>query len=77
MYTHLSKRQGSDNASVEVRLFVDHLEIWNPGALPGNLTIAGLRNDYLLVPYNPLLVESLYLARYIKRVGSGTQALFE
>jgi len=29
------------------------------------------------VPYNPLLAESLYLARYIERVGSGTQTMIE
>ena len=63
------------NASVEVRLFSDRLEIWNPGSLPGNMTLEMLREDHASVPYNPLLAESLYLARYIEKLGSGTQAM--
>lgn len=73
----IAHRDYHNNASVEVRLFADRLEIWNPGALPGNLTIESLRNDHPSVPYNPLLAESLYLARYIERVGSGTQAMYD
>ncbi len=73
----IAHRDYHSNASVEVRLFADRLEIWNPGALPGTLTIANLREDHPSVPYNPLLAESLYLARYIERVGSGTQTIIE
>ena len=73
----IAHRDYHNNASVEVRLFTDRLEIWNPGALPGNLTVANLRDDHPSVPYNPLLAESLYLARYIERIGSGTQTMIE
>ncbi len=45
--------------------------------LPGTLTMDSLRHDHPSVPYNPLLAESLYLARYIERVGSGTQTMIE
>lgn len=73
----IAHRDYHSNASVEVRLFADRLEIWNPGSLPGTLTLANLREDHPSVPYNPLLAESLYLARYIERVGSGTQTMIE
>lgn len=73
----IAHRDYHSNASVEVRLFADRLEIWNPGALPGTLTMDSLRHDHPSVPYNPLLAESLYLARYIERVGSGTQTMIE
>lgn len=73
----IAHRDYHSNASVEVRLFADRLEIWNPGSLPGTLTIDSLRTDHPSVPYNPLLAESLYLARYIERVGSGTQTMIE
>ena len=33
-----------------------------------NFTMDSLRHDHPLVPYNPLLAESLYLARYIELV---------
>jgi ATP-dependent DNA helicase RecG len=72
----IAHRDYHSNASVEVRLFADRLEIWNPGRLPGTLTLDDLRNDHPSVPNNPLIAESLYLTRYIERVGSGTQAIF-
>ncbi|HSW64037.1 MAG TPA: ATP-binding protein [Dissulfurispiraceae bacterium] len=71
----IAHRDYHSNASVEVRLFADRLEIRNPGTLPGTLTIASLRNDHPSVPFNPLLAEPLYLTRYIERVGSGTQTM--
>jgi ATP-dependent DNA helicase RecG len=58
-----------------VRLFADRLEVWNPGRLPDTLTLESLRGDHPSVPHNPLIAESLYLTRYIERVGSGTQAM--
>jgi predicted HTH transcriptional regulator len=73
----IAHRDYHSNASVEIRLFVDRLEVWNPGRLPGTLTLDSLREDHPSVPYNPLMAESLYLARYIERVGSGTQTMIE
>lgn len=73
----IAHRNYSSNASVEVRLFTDRLEVWNPGSLPGNLTLASLRTDHPSIPNNPLLAESLYLARYIEKAGSGTQTMIE
>ena len=73
----IAHRDYHSNASVEVRLFADRLEIWNPGTLPGTLTLDALRDDHPSVPNNPLIAESLYLTRYIERVGSGTQTMIE
>ena len=73
----IAHRDYYSNASVEVRLFPDRLEVWNPGRLPGSLTLEGLRHDHASIPYNPLVAESLYLTRYIERVGSGTQTMIE
>jgi hypothetical protein len=73
----IAHRDYYSNASVEVRLFADRLEVWNPGSLPGTLTLDSLRHDHPSIPYNPLVVESLYLTRYIERVGSGTQAMID
>lgn len=73
----IAHRDYHSNASVEVRLFGDRLEVWNPGTLPGNLTPESLRTDHPSVPFNPLIAESLYLARYIEKAGSGTQAMID
>ncbi len=73
----LAHRDYNSNASVEVRLFADRLEVWNPGRLPATLTLDDLRGDHPSVPNNPLLAESMYLARYIEKAGSGTQRMIE
>ncbi len=73
----IAHRDYYSNASVEVRLFADRLEVWNPGKLPDTLTLDSLRHDHPSVPRNPLVAESLYLTRYIERVGSGTQTMIE
>ncbi len=71
----IAHRDYNSNASIEVRLFADRLEVWNPGKLPGTLSLDDLREAHPSVPNNPLVAESLYLTRYIERVGSGTQAM--
>ena len=53
-------------------LFEDRLEIWNPGGLPASLTLEKLRHPHGSVPGNPQLAESLYLTKYIERMGTGT-----
>jgi len=68
-------RDYNSNASVEVRLFSDRLEVWNPGVLPGNLTVESLREDHASVPNNPLIADPMYLARYIEKAGTGTQTM--
>ena len=73
----IAHRDYHSNASVEVRLFADRLEIWNPGTLPGTLTLDDLRHAHPSVPNNPLIAESLYLARYIEKAGSGTERMIE
>lgn len=73
----IAHRDYNSNASVEVRLFADRLEVWNPGTMPGTLTLEDLRNAHPSVPNNPLIAESLYLTRYIEKAGSGTQRMIE
>lgn len=46
------------HASVEVHLFADRLEVWNPGALPGTLTLADFQIDHPSIPANPLIVST-------------------
>ncbi|HUM78334.1 MAG TPA: DUF4062 domain-containing protein, partial [Methanoculleus sp.] len=66
-------RDYTSNGSVQVMLFVDRLEVWNPGALPPSLTLEKLRQAHGSVPKNPLLAEPMYLAGYIERMGTGTR----
>jgi len=64
-------------SSVQVMLFADRLEIWNPGSLPPGLTIDSLKGPHPSIPHNPLLAESLFLAEYIEKAGSGTADMYK
>lgn len=67
----VTHRDYSSNASVQVMLFADRLEVWNPGELPPPLTIAGLRVPHASIPRNPLIAEPMFLATYAEKAGSG------
>lgn len=68
----VAHRDYASFASVQVMLFADRLEIWNPGELPAPLTIDNLRRPHASVPRNPRIAEPLFLARYIEKAGTGT-----
>ncbi|MFN7899068.1 MAG: ATP-binding protein, partial [Synechococcaceae cyanobacterium] len=68
----VAHRDYTSNGSVQVMVFADRVEIWNPGSLPPSLSLAQLRQPHGSIPANPLLAEPLYLAQYIERLGTGT-----
>lgn len=68
----VAHRDYTDNSSVQIMLFADRLEIMNSGRLPSTLTVEKLRVAHQSLPSNPLLAESMYLLRYIEKMGTGT-----
>jgi len=68
----VAHRDYTSNGSVQVMLFADRLEVWNPGELPPPLSPEALRHPHPSIPHNPLIAEPMYLARYIEKAGSGT-----
>ena len=73
----VAHRDYTSNASVEVMLFADRLEIWNPGTLPPSLTIESLSKTHSSQPGNPLIAEPLFLTKYIEKAGTGTVDIFD
>ncbi|MDP2211557.1 MAG: ATP-binding protein [Candidatus Aquicultor sp.] len=67
----IAHRDYTSNASVQVMLFADRLEVWNPGQLPSTLTLESLRVPHASIPHNPLLAGPLFLAGYIEKAGTG------
>ena len=67
----VSHREYTSNGTIQAMPFSDRLEVWNPGTLPPTLTLEKLRQPHGSVPGNPLLAESLYLTKYIERMGTG------
>ena len=68
----VAHRDYTSNASVQVMLFKNRLEIWNPGHLPPGITIEQLSQVHESFPTNPLIANPLYLAGYAERLGTGT-----
>ncbi len=65
-------RDYNPSAAVQVMVFIDRVEVWNPGRLPSQLSIDDLKKPHTSYPGNPLLAEVLYLSDYIQKAGSGT-----
>jgi ATP-dependent DNA helicase RecG len=68
----VAHRDYSSEASVQVMLFADRLEVLNPGILPNTLTLEKLSKPHASVPRNPLIADPLFLTKYIEKAGTGT-----
>ena len=66
-------RDYTSNASVQVMLFRNRLEVWNPGILPYGLTVQKLHGPHKSLPTNPLLADPMYWNGYIEKVSTGTE----
>ena len=70
-------RDYTSNASVQVMLFSDRLEVLSPGPLTSALTIKNLSEIHESYPVNPLIADPLFLAQYAEKAGSGTTDMIE
>ena len=70
-------RNYTSNGSVQVMLFKDRLEVWNPGKLPQGMTIAKLNKEHTSNPVNPVLAHPVYLSGYIEQMGTGTTDIID
>ncbi len=68
----VAHRDYVSSASVQVSIFADRIEVWNPGSLPRGLRPEDLAKPHSSEPANPLIAAPLYLAHYIESLGTGT-----
>ena len=68
----VAHRDYTSGASVQVSVFADRVEVWNPGELLPPLTPESLRKPHRSVLRNPHIAEVLFLAHYIEKYGTGT-----
>ena len=73
----VAHRDYTSNASIQVMLFKNRLEIWNPGHLPPGITIEQLSQVHESFPTNPLIANPLYLAGLVERLGTGTSDIIK
>lgn len=65
------------NSDIQLAVYDDRIEIWNPGELPKQLTPEQLKEKHRSIPRNHFLADRLYLIKYIERWGRGTNRIVE
>lgn len=62
-------------ANIQIRIFDNRLEIWNPGLLPENLSIDQLKKEHPSIPRNELIAKCFYMIKFIEQWGTGTNRI--
>ena len=70
-------RNYRNNGFVQVIVYADRIEIWNPGELPSGLTPELLREPHGPIPRNPLIAEPLFRVKYVEKAGTGTTDMID
>jgi len=68
----VAHRDYRNTGFVQVIVFADRIEVWNPGELPSGLTPEMLREPHGPLPRNPLIAEPLFRVKYVEKAGTGT-----
>jgi predicted HTH transcriptional regulator len=67
----VAHRDYDSTGFVQVIVFANRIEVWNPGELPPGITIETMREPHGPLPRNPLIAEPLFRAGYAEKAGSG------
>ena len=70
-------RDYASSANVQVRIFDDRLEVWNPGGLPEGMTVEDLRRPHESKLRNKLIANAFSLIKYIEQFGTGIQRILD
>jgi ATP-dependent DNA helicase RecG len=65
-------RDYESTGNVQVRIFDDRIEVWNPGSLPEGWTVEKLKQKHESIPKNPLIADQFFLIKFIEKWGTGT-----
>jgi ATP-dependent DNA helicase RecG len=68
-------RDYASTANVQVRIFDDRLEVWNPGGLPEGMTVEDLLGPHESRPRNRLIANAFFLIKHIEQFGTGIQRI--
>ena len=68
----VAHRDYASAGAVQVSVFADRIEVWNPGTLLSPLTPEQLRRPHRSLARNARICEALFLTRYVEKYGTGT-----
>jgi ATP-dependent DNA helicase RecG len=57
---------------IQIKIYDDHIWFFNPGGLPGGITIEDLKKQHKAHPRNPRIAEVFYYAGYVEESGTST-----
>lgn len=60
---------------IQMRIWDQEIELWNPGTLPHNFTIETLMQKHESCPRNPLIAKVFFLAGFIENWGRGYEKM--
>jgi len=64
-------------SKIQIRIFDDRIEFWNPGKLPEGWTVETLKEEHTSEPFNPLIARMFFWVGYIEEVGTGTNKMIK
>ncbi|MEA3422008.1 MAG: ATP-binding protein, partial [Acidobacteriota bacterium] len=70
-------RDYKTTSKIQVRIFDDRIEFWNPGRLPDGWTVETLKQKHESMPPNPSITKQFFWIKYIEEVGTGTNKIIE
>jgi ATP-dependent DNA helicase RecG len=70
-------RDYQDSGHIQIRIFDDRLEVWNPGLLPPEITLADLSRSHNSRPRNHRIARAFFLIGYIEHWGTGTLRMIQ
>src|SRR3990167_3743089 len=73
----IAHRDYQTTSKVQVRIFDDRIEFWNPGHLPQGWTSETLKQAHESKPVNPLIAKAFFWIRYAEEVGTGTNKIVQ
>jgi ATP-dependent DNA helicase RecG len=70
-------RDYRSRGKVQVRIYDDRIEFWNPGRLPSGWTPETLKKEHTSEPFNPLIFKMFFWIGEVEEVGSGTNKIIK
>ena len=70
-------RDYASSCNIQVHIYDSSLEVWNPGALPPDISVADLRRTHKSHPRNRLIANAFFLTKHIEQFGTGTRRMID